>query len=193
MNAPPNPASQDQQPRVGSEMPEREVERVWYRVPRLTVPIPGVREFQARYEAAVPDLPIKAVADLVSKRAAWSEMLELIERSAPYGYLIYFRNDVHPVMSLAGDGADCVAYLMGNHTIAERMFRYDPRAMMYAPLHTVIWEDQHGDAWFTVDQPSKQFASFDIPEIAQVGIELDHKLAALLDALAVDVPAELTK
>jgi uncharacterized protein (DUF302 family) len=80
---------------------------------------------------------------------------------------------------------------MGNHTIAERMFRHDPRAMMYAPLHTVIWEDKHGDAWFTVDQPSAQFASFDIPEVAEVGVELDHKLAALLDALEVAVPPEL--
>jgi uncharacterized protein (DUF302 family) len=159
--------------------------------PRLTLAIPGVREFQSRYETAVPDLPLGAVADLVSRRAPWSEMVDLIERSAPHGFLIYFRNDVHPVMALAGDGADCVAYLMGNHTIAERMFRHDPRAMMYAPLHTVIWEDQHGAAWLTVDQPSKQFASFDIPEIAEVGIELDHKLAALFDALAVAVPPEL--
>jgi hypothetical protein len=43
----------------------------------------------------------------------------------------------------------------------------------------------------TVDQPSKQFASFGIPEIADVGIELDHKLAALLETLTVPVPAEL--
>lgn len=178
-------------PRVGSEAPGREVESVWYRAPRLTLPIPGVREFQSRYETAVPDVPLDAVADLVSRNAPWSEMLELIERSAPYGFLIYFRNDVHPVMALAGDLADCVADLMGNHTIAERMFRHDPRAMMYAPLHTVIWEDTDGAAWLTVDQPSKQFASFGIPEIAEVGIELDHKLAALLDALAVPIPREL--
>jgi hypothetical protein len=118
-------------------------------------------------------------------------MVELIDRSAPQGFLIYFRNDVHPVMALAGDSADCVSYLMVNHIFAERMFRHDPRAMMYAPQHTVIWEDKHGDAWFTVDQPSKQFASVDNPDIAQVGIELDHKLVALLDALAVAVPPEL--
>jgi uncharacterized protein (DUF302 family) len=169
----------------------RDIEVVSYRAPRLTLPIPGICDFQTRYEAAVPDLPVAAVEDLISRKAPWSEMLELIDRSAPHGFLIYFRNDVHPVMSLAGDSADCVAYLMGNHVIAERMFRHDPRAMMYAPLHTVIWEDRHGDAWFTVDQPSKQFASFEIPEIAEVGIELDHKLAALLDALAVPVPSEL--
>jgi uncharacterized protein (DUF302 family) len=90
-------------------------------------------------------------------------MRELIEASAPHGFLIYFRTDVHPVMTLAGDKAACVSYLMGNHTIAERMFRHDPRAMLYAPLHTVIWEDAAGDGWFTVHGPSTQFASFEIP------------------------------
>jgi hypothetical protein len=37
-------------------------------------------------------------------------------------------------MSLAGDPARCTAYLMGNHTIAEQMYRHDPSVMLYAPL-----------------------------------------------------------
>lgn len=164
---------------------------IQYEVTRLTVPVPGVREFQSRYEDAVPELPHDAVSDLVSRGAPWSEMVEFIDAAAPHGFLVYFRNDVHPVMALAGDNADCISYLMGNHIIAERMFRYDPRAMLYAPLHTIIWEDADGSAWFTADQPSTQFASFHIPEITDVGIELDHKLGALLQALEVPVPDEL--
>jgi uncharacterized protein (DUF302 family) len=160
-------------------------------VRRLSVPVPGVREFQTRYEEAVPDLPLVTVKDMVKRRAPWSEMLELIDASAPYGFLIYFRNDVHPVMDLAGDTQDCVAYLMGNHTIAERMFRHDPRALLYAPLRTLIWEDADGNAWFTADQPSTQFGSLGIPEVAKVGIELDRKLATLLEGLSVPVPDAL--
>jgi hypothetical protein len=162
-----------------------------YTVKRLTAAVPGVREFQERYEQAVPALPLEQITALVHRGAPWSEMLELIVKSAPYGFLIYFQNDLHPVMQLAGDDADCIAYLMGNHTIAERMFRYGPRAMLYAPLHTVIWEDPAGQAWFTVDQPSTQFGSFGIPEVATVGVELDTKLATLLEALQVDVPPSL--
>src|ERR1700739_2729151 len=113
MNSP-NRSRPDCLPRAGSELPEREVEKTWYRTPRLTLPIPGVREFQSRYEAAVPDLPLAAVEDLVARKVTWSEMVELIERSAPHGFLLYFRNDVHPVMGLAGDHSDCVAYLRGN-------------------------------------------------------------------------------
>lgn len=168
------------------------VSTVRYEVARLTVPVPAVREFQSRYEAEVPPLPVDAVQALVAGGAPWEEMLSTIDAAAPRGFLIYFRNDVHPVMSLAGDNADCISYLMGNHTIAERMFRHDPRAMLYAPLHTVIWEDAEGAAWFTVDQPSTQFASFGVPAITEVGIELDRKLAALLGALDVPVPEVLT-
>jgi uncharacterized protein (DUF302 family) len=162
-----------------------------YTVRRLTVEVPGVREFQRRYEQAVPMTPVDQVAALIERRASWTEMLDTIAEAAPHGFLIYWRNDVHPVMQLAGDDNDCVAYLMGNHTIAEQMFRHDPRAMLYAPLRTVIWEDDRGRAWFTVDQPSTQVGSFGISEVSAVGVELDRKLAALLEALAVEVPMTL--
>jgi hypothetical protein len=162
-----------------------------YTVRRLTVEVPGVREFQHRYEQAVPANPAKDIAALVERHATWPEVLDCMAENAPHGFVIYFRNDVHPVMELAGDHPDCVAYLMGNVTIAEQMFRHDPRAMLYAPLHTVIWEDAAGRSWFTADQPSTQFDSFDIPEVSAIGVELDRKLAALLEVLAVEVPMAL--
>jgi hypothetical protein len=118
-------------------------------------------------------------------------MLDYIDSVAANGFLIYWRSDIHRVMRLAGDKARCFAYLMGNHTIAERMFRHDPRAMLYAPLRTAIWEHTDGTAWFSIDQPSCHFSSLGIPEITQVGLELDRKLAALLEVLDVEVPAGL--
>jgi uncharacterized protein (DUF302 family) len=163
-----------------------------YAVRRLTVAVPGVRVFQRAYEQAVPNVPVDEIQELVRRAAPWREMIDLIETRAPNGFLIYFRNDVRPVMKAAGDEADCVAYLMGNHVIAERMFRHDPRAMLYAPLHTVIWDDANGDAWFSVDQPSTQFSSLGFPAIDEVGVELDRKLANLLTVLDVEAPAVLT-
>ena len=71
------------------------------------------------------------------------------------------------------------------------MYRHDSRAMLYAPLHTVIWEDRGGQAWFAVDEPSTQFQSFGIPQVTAVGVDLDRKLAALLEALDVAVPPAL--
>jgi hypothetical protein len=118
-------------------------------------------------------------------------MIDLVDRVALWGFLVYWTNDVESLVRLAGDRALAVAYLMGNHTIMERMFRYEPAVVMYAPLHTVIWSDPGGEAFFTVDKPSDQFGSFGNPDVTAVGRELDRKLAALLDHLDVGVPAGL--
>jgi len=178
------------QPRSAS-MTSKPQKETTYTVRRLTVSVPSVRKFGQAYERAVPDAPFDEVHALLRAGAPWSDIVKLIDARAPNGFLIYFRNDVHPVMQAAGARADCVAYLMGNHTIAERMFRHDPRAMLYAPLHTVIWEDADGNAWFSFDQPSTQFSSFGIPAVADVGVELDRKLARLLDVLGIEVPSSL--
>jgi len=63
--------------------------------------------------------------------------------------------------------------------------------LLYAPLHTVIWQDPDGPAQITFDKPSDQFASFANPQITAVGRELDHKMAALLQHLGLDVPDAL--
>jgi hypothetical protein len=181
--------SSTKESQMSTNQRDGEVDR--YQVCRLTVPVPSYLDFQKRYEEAVPEMPLAAIQELVARNAPWSEMLSLIEGAAPHDFLIYRRENAGLVMKLAGDLAECVAYLMGNHTIAERMFRYDARVMLYAPLHTVIWEDHDGNAWFTADQPSTQIGSFGIPEVAAVGRELDEKLARLLEALDVEVPAPL--
>jgi hypothetical protein len=160
---------------------------------RLTVSVPSVRGFQADYERLVPDAPFKEVGELVARGAPWSDMVKLLDERGPHGFLIYFRNDIHKVMQLAGDATDGVGYLMGNQTTAERMFRHDPRVMLYVPFHTLIWGDSAGRAWFSVDQPGSVFSQFGNPDITAVGIETDRALAKLLDALGVEVPVELTE
>jgi hypothetical protein len=120
-------------------------------------------------------------------------MVEFIADAAPFGFLIYNKGQIGPVMALAGHIGDCVAYLMGNHTIAERMYRFDPRVMLHAPLRTLIWDDQEGRGYFTVDRPSSQFDSYGNDEISAVGVELDEKLAALLKHLGLGVPTSLAR
>src|SRR5690242_15102317 len=66
-----------------------------FTVKRLTVAVPSVREFQRSYENAVPTVPLDEVMALIRRRAPWSEMVQLIATNAQYGFLIYFRNDVH--------------------------------------------------------------------------------------------------
>ena len=88
-------------------------------------------------------------------------------------------------MTTAGDGQLGTACLMGDHAITKQMYRCDPAVMLYAPLRTVIYIGAHDRTMFAVDQPSTVFASLAGPAITQVGTELDHKLAGLLNALDV--------
>ncbi|MEU6845433.1 DUF302 domain-containing protein [Streptomyces sp. NPDC046716] len=162
-----------------------------YSVRRLDVAVPSVSDFRQRYEAAVPRVPGEELKDLIRREASWKEITQLIDSSTPHGFMLFMENEAHPIFRRAGDRAVCFWYLMGNHTIAERMYRHDPRAMLYAPLRTVIWQNGTGASWFSVDQPSTHFAGLGSPEVARVGVELDRKLAALLEFLDADVPDEL--
>ncbi|MGB7164890.1 MAG: DUF302 domain-containing protein, partial [Mycobacterium sp.] len=82
-------------------------------------------------------------------------------------------------------------YLMGNHTIAERMFRHDPSVMLHAPLRTLLYADADGDTKFAVDQPSLLFASYRNADIADVGEELDALLMGLIELLRGEVSKQL--
>ena len=79
---------------------------------------------------------------------------------------------------------------MGNHTIAEKMYRHDPAVMLYVPLRTVIYAGPDDRAFFAADQPSTQVASLGLAPVTQVGLDLDHKLAALLRSL--NIPCRRT-
>ena len=174
-------------------MTSRPVSAVDYRGTRLTVEAgPDLAGFRARYEQAVPPFPAERVRELVQQHAPWQDMLDLTAAASPLGFFIFYKIDVEPTVRLAGDRASGVAYLMGNNTLMERMFRHEPAILLYAPLHTVIWGQPNGRAYFTFDKPSDQFGSFANAEITAVGQELDSKLAALLKHLGVTVPQALT-
>ncbi|MBC2869439.1 DUF302 domain-containing protein [Streptomyces mexicanus] len=149
-------------------------------------------DFRARYEAAVPALDLDRMAQLRADRASWDTVLAAAAENAPHGFMRFWSADVGATMRLAGNPGLCATYLMGNHTIAERMYRHDPGVMLYAPLRTTIHQDRQGTTLFSIDQPSTHFSSFDVPDIAAVGEELDHKVVDLLKVLGVIVPPALS-
>jgi hypothetical protein len=165
-----------------------------HQVHRLAIAVGvGFEEFRGRYEQSVPTLDTDRYAALVLEGADWDSVLRAAAENAPHHFVRYWTIDAGALMRLAGDSPRCSSYLMGNHTIAERMYRHDPGIMLYAPLRTAIHEDANGTTWFSVDQPSTRFRSFADPAITAVGLELDHKLAALLGSLDAPVPPALTK
>lgn len=166
---------------------------VTHQVRRLEIAIDlPFEDFRARYEQAVPAFdPGHYFGDLAP--ADWATIERITDQLAPHGFLRYWRNETDQLMRVAGHERRCTTYLMGNHTIAERMYRHSPGIILYAPLRTAIHEDHDDRLWFSVDQPSTHFSSFTDPQIASVGLELDGKLADLFTTLGMAVPAELTR
>lgn len=75
---------------------------------------------------------------------------------------------------------------------AERMFRYEPSVMLYAPLRNAIYAGPDGDTQLAIDQPGLTFSSYDDSRIADVGRELDTLLAQLISLLGADPPAQVS-
>ena len=57
-------------------MPSVATSHETYTARRLTVEVPGVREFQQRYEQAVPANPVEEIAALVQRGASWAEVID---------------------------------------------------------------------------------------------------------------------
>jgi hypothetical protein len=170
------------------------IETISHQVDRLAIRIDDSFDgFRHRYEQAVPVFQSARFDSLIERGVDWQTVLEATADNAPHDFILYWSHDFTSLMRLAGDSGRSVEYLMGNHTIAEKMYRYNPAILLYAPLRTAIVQDAHGGTWFIVDQPSTRFASFGTPEITAVGIELDRKLAALLAILDAPVPTALTE
>ena len=155
---------------------------------RLVVALPQPYDAaRERYEAIVPEVDLARFYQM----ASWQATLELAEINAPHGFMRYYRSDLTAAMAGSPSLWQATQYLMGNHTIAERMFRHEPSVMLQAPLRTLIYADADGDTKFAVDQPSLLFSSYGNPDIAAVGDELDALLARLITTLGGTAPDEL--
>ena len=150
----------------------------------------GYDEAVADFERVVPAIEPQRFQTLDS----WQDNIALFDALAPLGLMRFAAIDVQAYMRTSATGRRGIEYLAGNHTIAERMYRHEPAAMLYAPLRLFIYADGAGQSVLVIDQPSSLFSSLgDSAEVAAVGRELDQKVAAVLSAIGVDVPAALTQ
>jgi hypothetical protein len=149
--------------------------------------------FRGRYEATVPSAAPRRLGDFAGRHARWPELdTAALDDPGPHGFVLYWRADMTPLMTTAGERRPCTAYLMGCPAIAEKIYRRDPAVMLYSPLRALIYIDSGDRTRFAVDQPSTVLAGFADPAIAELGADLDHQLAGLLQALGVDATAVLS-
>ncbi len=144
-------------------------------------------QFIAAFEKAAPPVDPAALERVVAAGGDWDDVRAAAAENAPNELMMYAKIDTRGFFTIAGHDTPAIEYLVGNHVIAETMFRHDPKAMLYAPLRMLVYSDADGNAVFTMDQPGPAFGSLGIAEVAAVGEGLDRKVVNLLRVLGVDV------
>jgi uncharacterized protein (DUF302 family) len=143
-------------------------------------------DFRDSFEKAAPAFDPGPMARIVANGGSWDDVRAAVAVNAPNDLMIYATIDATALLGVAGHRTKAVEYLLGNHVIAETMFRHNKLALLYAPLRILVHEDTDGNAVFSLDQPSKAFGSLGVDEISEVGKSLDRKVAALLRVIGVD-------
>jgi len=143
-------------------------------------------KFCARYEAAVPALDPESLGEYTGRHVRWHDTGEGAGEPDPLGFVLYWRGHLNPLMAPGGELRPCTAYLMGLPAISEQVYRKDPAVMLHMPLRTLIYIDGDDRTQFAVDQPSTVLAGFADPAIAEHALDMDRKLAELLEALDVE-------
>ena len=143
-------------------------------------------EFVAAFEKAAPPFDEAPIQRIIAARGSWDDVRAAVAKNAPNELMVYAKIDGIELLSVAGHRTPAIEYLVGNHVIAETMFRHDPKALLYAPLRMLVYGDADGNAIFTMDRPSDAFGSLGIAEVTKVGEELDRKVANLLRVVGLD-------
>lgn len=143
-------------------------------------------EFVAAFEEAAPPFDRATMRQIVAAGGDWDDVRGAVAKNAPNELMVYAKIDATELLGVAGHRTQAIEYLVGNHVIAETMFRHDPKALLYAPLRMLIHSDSDGNAIFTMDRPGDAFGSLGIAEVAKVGEGLDRKVVNLLRVIGVD-------
>ena len=143
-------------------------------------------DFVKAFEKAAPVYDPGPVAHIVETGGTWDDVRSAVAANAPNELMRYAAVDSTPFFGVAGHTTKAIEYLVGNHVIAETMFRHDPKALLYAPLRMLVYSDADGNAVFTMDRPSDAFGSLGIAEVTEVGHGLDRKVVNLLRVVGVE-------
>ncbi|MFJ5272983.1 DUF302 domain-containing protein [Streptomyces sp. NPDC088358] len=147
-------------------------------------------EFVTALEKAAPAVDSWAYELIEETGGTWDDVRAAMAENAPHHLVRYFRLNATRLFKTAGHSVRSVEYLIGNHVLAESMFRHDPRAMLYAPLRMLVHSDDDGNAVFMMHRPSDEFGSLGIPEVTKVGEDLDRHVIELLRVCGVDAPKD---
>ena len=173
-------------------MPDVTVDTIEHTMTRLNINT-GIPfdEFRRAFENAAPAYDPEPYLNIIRSGGSWDDVKAQVAAYAPHDLMLYATIDATELMAFAGHDCQAVEYLLGNHVIAETMFRRDRNALLYAPLRVLVFSDSTGHAVFSIDQPSTVFAGLNDSDVAATGVLLDRKVSGLLRSIGVAVDERL--
>jgi hypothetical protein len=91
-------------------------------------------EFVDAFEEAAPPFDPAPAQRIHAAGGDWDDVRAAATKNAPNDLMVYGKIDATALLGIAGHRTQAIAYLVGNHVIAESMFRHDPKALLYARL-----------------------------------------------------------
>src|ERR1700761_2167151 len=143
-------------------------------------------QFIAALEQAAPPVDRTVLERIAKAGGDWDDVRAAAAENAPNDLMVYAKIETSVFFGVAGHSTQAIEYLIGNHVIAETMFRHDAKALLYAPLRMLVYSNGDGNAVFTMDQPGPAFGSLGPAEVAAVGKDLDRKVVNLLRVAGVE-------
>jgi len=132
-------------------------------------------------EAATGLFDIAQVTQIVAARATSSAFTDAIEAMAgKSGFMRFAACDHGAVLRQVGQPADAVRFVIGHPLIAVRMTKRVIGSELYAPLSVLVFRDERGGTLVEYDRPSTLLQQFNDAGVTEVALELDAKLAALI-------------
>ena len=138
------------------------------------------------FEQAVPALDFANIRHITENGGTWETIVAAVAANAPNDMMRYATLDMTALYATTDHRTKAIEYFVGNHVIADKMVRRDPKILLYAPLRILVHGEAYGDAVVSIDRPSTVFASLGVREIDEVGALLDQKIAAVLGSIGVD-------
>jgi len=121
----------------------------------------------------------------IAAKALPSSVIDAIAAMAGRSGLMRFTVLDHgAILRLQGKPTEAVRFLIGHPLTASRMTMLRIGSALYAPLSLLVTADKRGGTRLEYDRPSTLFSQFDDPGVAEVGEELDDKMAGLIQSAA---------
>ncbi len=89
-------------------------------------------EFVAKLEQAAPPLDRAEMERIAAAGGNWDDVRAAVAKNAPNELMVYAKVGGTELLSLAGHRTRAIEYLIGNHVIAETMFRHDQGTVVRA-------------------------------------------------------------